>query len=248
MLSGGITVETPAHVVVHSAEGFEIRKYPAAVGAAVRDEDAEDARAFSKTAFPTLARYIGVFGKPQNVKRGGGAGEGQDGESVSMTAPVVMSGDSEQVSMTAPVVMSGESEKVSMTAPVVMSGEGEKVDMTAPVVMSEKRKGMSMMFLLPAKYQRVEDAPVPTDPAVTLEMVPGGRCEAVLQFSGNIAMGATSDRAKELFAMLERDGIRPTTGEYTYQGYNPPFTLPWCKRNEIHVEVDPSSFEAKPDE
>jgi hypothetical protein len=32
-------------------------------------------------------------------------------------------------------------------------------------------------------------------------------------------------------------------GDWTAQGYNPPFTLPFLKRSEIHVPVDPTPFD-----
>lgn len=122
----------------------------------------------------------------------------------------------------------------------------EQVAMTAPVVMTarEAREGRSMTFLLPAKYASVEEAPVPTNPAVELSMVKGGRCHAVIGFSWNISMSRGEEKANELMAMLERDGVK-VVGDWALYGYNSPFVLPWCRRNEVHIPVEVDEAEAE---
>lgn len=262
MVLGKISEEMPNHKVVYEGEGFEVWRYPSSVAAIVR-ADAMNADnpptgdKFTSEGFRILARYIGVFSKPENEASAGA-------EKVAMTAPVVMtppSGESEKIAMTVPVVItlpSGEAEKIAMTAPVVMtppSGESEKIAMTAPVVMSPPSneseniamkggRGESMAFLLPSKYSTVEEAPKPTNPAVSIELMPP-RYEAVLQFSGNFPSNDASKRqakVKELLELMQKAEIEPI-GQYTIAGYNPPFTLPWLKRNEIHIPVDGSKYE-----
>lgn len=225
-LFGKISVETPAHTVIHATESYQVWRYDASVAATVRASAlAEDGVVptgddFQSKAFRTLARYIGVFTTPENA-----AAENASPEKMDMTAPVVLS-----------------PEKIDMTAPVVMSrGEPQKLDMTAPVVMGNEDTERTMTFLLPAKYKAVEDAPKPSNLAVELSAVPAGRCEAVWSYSGNLDMDQAPDRAKGLLEALQRDGVK-VTGQYTVQGYNPPFTLPWCKRNEIHVPVEAASI------
>ena len=177
---------------------------------------------FTNQAFRALARYIGVFSEAENKKR---------------------DGEMEKIAMTAPVVMS-ESEKVAMTAPVVMSENSENSAMTTPVPIGEggHPRDCIMKFLLPSKYKTIEDAPVPTNPAVKLEMVVEGRCDAVLTYAGAVRFSTAREKATELLKMLERDGIEPK-GSYTVHGYNPPFTLPMFKRTEIHIPVDAASYE-----
>jgi hypothetical protein len=60
-----------------------------------------------------------------------------------------------------------------------------------------------MKFLLPSKYQTLEGTPKPTNPAVKLQLVPSGRCEAVKTFSGNFNMKRASEMARELFGRVE---------------------------------------------
>lgn len=232
---GKISEELPSHVVLHTTSSYEVWRFGSSVAATVHASslatDAKPAptgREFESMAFRMLARYIGVFATPQN-------------KAATSSAP-------EPVAMTAPVVISPQPEKVAMTAPVVIAPQPEKVAMTAPVVLGAEQteSGQSMTFLLPSKYEKVEDAPVPENPAVKLSLAPAGRCEAVLRYSGNVNMDSATDKAKELVEMLERDGVK-ITGAWTVHGYNAPFVLPWFKRNEIHVPVDQGSIkEMKP--
>lgn len=271
MLLGKVDVETPAHVVVHKTEKYEVWRYPAQVAATVHAADlprSDDGtlladNEMTNKAFPILARYIGVFRDPENRKPSAGDEESNseaDGEKVAMTAPVIMTGkegaakdggeqkdNGEKVAMTAPVILTGEAdgEKVAMTAPVIMSGneetQGGESGEEKTGTEEAQGKGQSMTFLLPAKYTSVEQAPVPTNGAVKLSMVPEGRCEAVLRFSGSFNMESYASKADELAAKLTEDGIS-ITGKWTYQGYNPPFTLPWLRRNEIHIPVDGTPY------
>lgn len=254
---GKIDVEMPDHKVVHDdSQGFQIWRYPSSVAAVVRadslaKENPPTGDQFTNQAFRALARYIGVFNKPENVANS------QDPEKLAMTAPVLTTpaaseAESAKIAMTAPVLMtpatSGpDGEKIAMTAPVVMTPAGgtsdsENIAMTGPVLLGDA--GESMAFLLPSKYATVEQAPKPTNSAVTIQMMPA-RYEAVLQFSGNFP---SSDRAKreakvnELLALMHNAGIQ-ATGQYTFAGYNPPMTLPWLKRNEVHIPVDGSKYE-----
>ncbi len=220
---GAVQEETPAHEVVYKGEGYEVWKYPTSVAAVVyakglNADEPPTGKKFNSEAFWALAKYIGVLSTAENTKA---------------SAP-------EQIAMTAPVVMSApQPEKIAMTAPVVMSApQPEKIAMTAPVVMSPPAEDRKMAFLLPSKYKTIEEAPVPKNPAVNIELMPV-RYEAVLEFSGNVP----SDRpdiceakAQTLRDAMKKDGIEPT-GPYTLCGYNAPFTLPWLKRNEIHFPV-----------
>lgn len=215
MGTGKTTTETPNHVVLHRARGYEVWRYPSSVLAVVYAKDLRRSNGsgpsgseFRSVAFGILARYIGVFGRPENTSRA-----------------------------------SSQPEKVAMTAPVVSTRAPEKVDMTAPVVMRDAADAMgeSTAFLLPAKYRSTEEAPVPTNPAVKLQMAEGGRVEAVLALTGHYTMNTASACAADLSKMLKRDGVKPV-GEWSLQAYNPPFTPPHLKRNEIHFPLDPTRY------
>ncbi len=85
---------------------------------------------------------------------------------------------------------------------------------------------------------------MPTNPAVTIQPMPQ-RYEAVLTFSGILpdsSAPAAQARADELLALMAKEKIEPR-GRFSLAGYNPPFTLPWLRRNEVHIPVDGAQFE-----
>ncbi|KAA8494611.1 Heme-binding-like protein [Porphyridium purpureum] len=231
---GRVSVEQPAHEVLQKFGGFEIRKYPKQVAAST--DMSWDRSDDSGGAFQRLARYIGVFGTPENQARATGSASDTQ-EPVAMTAPVVMNPPTEQaaesVAMTAPVVMNPPKEQgaeaVAMTAPVVMEGAST----TSPDGQS-KGKG-EMTFLLPAKYT-LETAPVPTDPRVRIHEVPE-RTLAVKTFSGSFAKDVQESMAQQLKEELDAAKIK-ITGAWGGQGYNPPFTLPFLRTNEVFFPVE----------
>ena len=62
---------------------------------------------------------------------------------------------------------------------------------------------------------------------------------AAVFHSGLVWNGIAVESQKEaqLRAALERDNVK-ITGEKLYAGYNPPFTLPWLKTNEVMIPVE----------
>lgn len=135
--------------------------------------------------------------------------------------------------------ISGENdgdEEVAMTAPVE-TGEGSAgLAPTAPVAPSRRTDGMRMRFFLPSDFT-MATAPVPRDEAVDLVEVPAATV-AVLTFSGRWSETNISARTVELLRAIERSHWQ-AEGEPFQMFYDPPFTLPWLRRNEVGVEVSP---------
>ena len=228
-LLGKIIVETPKHEVIHTGAGYEIRKYPPCVVAQVT-YDPKEMKGDRDGGFQVLANYIGAFGKPQNTKP--------------ETAPVVGGGEAEAIAMTAPVITSGgsggKSEAIAMTAPVITSSEPEPVAMTAPVITAEGREEqagkVTMQFLLPSKYARAQEAPRPTDERVVLSEM-GERKYGVVRFGGLAGDKVVAEKAEGLKAALEKDG-HAITGPFVLSRYNPPWTLPPLRTNEVMFPVE----------
>lgn len=132
--------------------------------------------------------------------------------------------------------------KVAMTAPVIQERQagragprGEEIAMTAPVI----GEGDFMSFVMPEGYT-LGTTPEPLDPLVTIEEVPA-RHLAVLRFSGRWTAAAFERRSRQLLDALLEAGIEPQ-GDVLTMVYNPPFTPPFLRRNEVAVEVSrPSS-------
>ncbi|CAH9068064.1 unnamed protein product [Cuscuta europaea] len=127
-------------------------------------------------------------------------------------------------------------EKIEMTAPVITK-ESEKIEMTAPVVTKGGGEGKSvtMQFILPAKYTRADEAPKPLDERVVIREE-GERKFAVVRFSGRTTDSVVQEKVESLKKCLERDGYR-VIGDFELARYNPPWTLPPLRTNEIMIPV-----------
>ena len=133
---------------------------------------------------------------------------------------------------------------ISMTAPVSQYSTrgGEQIAMTAPVVQTAgPDRGWVIRFFMPSKWT-IETLPTPNDDRVRLVTVPP-ETVAVLRFSGDRSPKAVAARTAELLKALQDNSVKPT-GEADAWFYDPPWTLPFRRRNEIAIPVDPGSAPA----
>ncbi|KAK9291128.1 hypothetical protein L1049_009315 [Liquidambar formosana] len=133
-------------------------------------------------------------------------------------------------------------EKMEMTTPVITrkaESDGKKMEMTTPVITKklEDQDKWQMSFVMPSKYGA--NLPLPKDPSVRIKEV-SGKIVAVVAFSGYV----TDEEVKRRESKL-RDDIRNDKQFQVKEGasvevsqYNPPFTLPFTRRNEIALEVE----------
>ncbi len=129
-----------------------------------------------------------------------------------------------EIAMTAPVEVDAEGTEIAMTAPVetaVAGGEGES-------------ESLRMRFFLPPKWT-METVPKPTDDRVKLVELPA-RTLAVRRFTGSRDAGAVARETQALRAALDGTDWRPT-GEAVAWFYDPPWTIPFLRRNEVAVPV-----------
>ncbi|XP_062219217.1 heme-binding-like protein At3g10130, chloroplastic [Phragmites australis] len=134
------------------------------------------------------------------------------------------------------------SEQMEMTTPVfTRKGESssETMDMTTPVI-TKKSAGENewkMSFVMPSKYG--SNLPLPKDPSVTIKEVPS-KIVAVAAFSGFVTDDDINQRESKLRASLQKDTEFRVKGDSVVEvaQYNPPFTLPFTRRNEIALEVE----------
>ena len=127
-------------------------------------------------------------------------------------------------------------EKIAMTVPVATNPGAEKVDMTAPVATVQGEDGLRMQFFLPARFT-AQTAPRPADERVRIVPVPE-ETVAVLRFSGS---GPAEELGNRSAALLDALAATPwrSAGDVTILFYDAPFTLPFLRRNEAAVRVDP---------
>lgn len=123
-------------------------------------------------------------------------------------------------------------DRIAMTAPVETGGR--LIAMTIPV---EQGAAGTMRFYLPRKVAEA-GPPEPTEPGVQLVRIPPERL-AVLRFSGSATPEAREMQARILTEVLDRAGRKPADPPF-FMGYDPPFTVPFLRRNEIAVRLPPS--------
>lgn len=121
---------------------------------------------------------------------------------------------------------------IAMTAPVVQSADrGEKIAMTTPVVQSPSSQGRwTVQFLMPSKYS-LQDLPVPNDPAVELVELPA-QVYAVQRFTGSRGAPAVERESNDLLRKVKAQG-RVVDGAVVAWFYDPPWTVPLLRRNEV---------------
>jgi hypothetical protein len=128
------------------------------------------------------------------------------------------------------------SEKIAMTVPVTM--QPEKIAMTAPVTTEaapasgEAGARWRMHFVMPSKYT-MATLPIPEDPAVTLREVPAQRV-AARTFSGFVTENRVREETALLLGWMKERGLEPSAPPQLAR-YNPPWSIPFLRRNEILV-------------
>lgn len=136
-------------------------------------------------------------------------------------------------------------QKIAMTAPVSaarVAPEGEKIAMTAPVSTASTKDGWRVTFMMPSEYTR-ESLPTPSNEKVTIEEEPA-RCVASVRFSGFTTSASMTKQTKKLRDWLLKNNIQNEVSEASVQRYNDPFTLPWNRRNEIHIQISSDHCDA----
>ena len=129
-------------------------------------------------------------------------------------------------------------EKIGMTAPVFMpdqmKGTGEQVGMTAPVLQSKVDGKQEMIFIMPERYT-LETLPQPESDRIELGTIPA-RTVATIRFSGSAGDDVIKRKSRELLEWVGKAGYEAVS-EPVPAYYDPPFALPFLRRNEVYVEV-----------
>lgn len=130
--------------------------------------------------------------------------------------------------------------KMEMTAPVT-NELSEKMAMTAPVLQEQHMDKWKVRFIMPKKYS-FETLPKPNSKDVILIPLPARRF-AVIRFSGLADNEIIKLHTDELEAYIVAKKLNPI-GRTVLAFYNPPWTIPFLRRNEVMIEVD-STIDSK---
>ena len=123
---------------------------------------------------------------------------------------------------------------IAMTAPVIQE-PSEKIEMTAPVTQQGRDTSWVVQFVMPAHY-RVSTLPKPNNERIIIKETPQKRF-VVIRFSGAVSEESLQNQTDQLTAfMISKKMKGVSLPQYAF--YNPPWTLPFLRRNEIMIEVE----------
>ena len=139
---------------------------------------------------------------------------------------------------------SGDSSKISMTAPVMMqpqtdaSGKSEKMAMTSPVTVKQdegqpKDGKWRVQFIIPSQYT-MQSLPKPNNSDITLTELPV-KTYGVVKFSGLVGSKKLATKTEELQSWMQSQNLN-VIGTAQLARYDPPWTPPFMRRNEIMIE------------
>lgn len=143
---------------------------------------------------------------------------------------------------------SGESSKISMTAPVTMQSEAtqpenrkgsdnsQKIAMTAPVSMQQTDGKWRVQFTMPSQYT-MQTLPKPNNPDIEIIEV-RAQTYGVIKFSGLAGSTKVAAKTEKLQSWMQAQNLK-ITGVPELARYNPPWTLPFMRRNEVMIAYQP---------
>lgn len=124
-------------------------------------------------------------------------------------------------------------EKIAMTSPVV-SQPSTKIPMTSPVTVFGGDRLWRVTFYMPSEYN-LQSLPKPIDKRISISEVPG-ETYAVIKFSGRWNSESFENKKTKLKSLLKEQNVE-ITGKPINAYYDPPFTLPMFRRNEVMIPV-----------
>lgn len=132
---------------------------------------------------------------------------------------------------------SEQAAKIAMTAPVTVEPQSSKIAMTAPVTIEPQLGSVQQWrvhFVMPSQYT-LADIPKPKNSAVTLHELPS-KYFVVHRYSGFNTEARVQEKTDEALAWAKQQSLK-VVGTPQLSRYDPPWTLPMFRRNEIMVEV-----------
>ncbi len=127
-------------------------------------------------------------------------------------------------------------QNVAMTAPVQVDKTSTKIAMTVPVEASKTSSdGVSMRFFLPSSLT-ADNAPKPNDQRIKILSLPE-ETYAVIRYSGFGSEERFRSESDRLIKFLSGSKWKPVAAA-SFLGYDPPFAIPFLRRNEVIVKVE----------
>jgi hypothetical protein len=106
--------------------------------------------------------------------------------------------------------------------------------MTTPVNIEANAGKWIVSFVMPSEYT-LENLPKPLNSKVQLRQIPAVK-RAVISFSGFYNANTVAEKTVELEQWMKSKNLQ-AAGAPKFARYNPPWTLPFMRRNEIMIDV-----------
>jgi SOUL heme-binding protein len=268
----GISAEkglSPDFRLLASRGGFDVRAYPsylvAEVTHASEKSGADADKDIRSNSFKILAKYIGVFGTPENEAQ----------TALSMTSPVVMQ-QSESVSMTSPVVSSGASGENAGTMSFIMPSKYKTLSdlpkpkdsriklKEIPAMVSAIDTCMQSILLKLCIYPRfalamqsfilhssvsvqracIESVLTHAMSLILSFLLTHAQTTLCMTFYGNVNDGGVA-KLKEFVKLITNDSLfckyvkqEPTANKWRLASYTPPFTLPQFAKKDVWILLE----------
>ena len=116
------------------------------------------------------------------------------------------------------------------------NGKIRKIAMTAPVSIQQTKDKWRVQFTMPSQYT-LQTLPKPNNPNIEIVEVPA-QTYGVIKFSGLAGTEKVAAKTKELQSWMQGQNLT-ITGKPELARYNPPWTLPFMRRNEIMIAYQP---------
>lgn len=131
-------------------------------------------------------------------------------------------------------LLNGESQKISMTAPVEMTPLAEDIVMTSTIMKSEANHKWQVNFVMPKEYT-LDSLPRPNNELVKIIEIPKEKY-AVIVFSGLVRDSSYTEKAQLLNDFIMTNNMTQLEA-IKIARYNPPWTLPFFRRNELMAKI-----------
>ena len=114
------------------------------------------------------------------------------------------------------------------------NANSQKIEMTTPVFSTMKEQDNAMSFVVPAEVV-AGGVPQANNPEVVINKRAAGRY-AAYQYSGRWSQAREREAREKLASWVQKRGLK-LIGEYEKASYDPPFTPPSKRRNEVLIRI-----------
>ena len=114
------------------------------------------------------------------------------------------------------------------------NSSSQKIAMTAPVQQQKAKDGWRVSFVMPSEYS-LNSLPKPSGDNLWVREMPSAKY-VVIRFSGTSTQGNLKKHEAELLDYVAAHRLK-VLGSIKYAFYNPPWTLPFLRRNELMLQL-----------